>query len=534
MTQTIKHKRSTTADETPNASDLSDGEIAINVRDGKMFFKKTDADDNDTLVTLGGGSTEVATDTTPQLGGDLESNGKDILIADTDEIKFGAGNDMRLYSNGHTGYIDADKLFIDSATVYGGVLGLVKRYSQTAVAERWLYFKSNTLTNNNSQHYQFQVRGYVNNEDIESHVDYTVFLHYRGEASGDNAYDLEVIGHEVGSGKLEFGVKFASFNEFYIKVPEDYSGVEVYDALQGVGSNSSTFNGAWSETGTDPTGITFTSPRLMVLDDGAGNVNITGELAVNDINYPTADGTANQVLVTDGQGTLSFADQSGSDTASNGTASAPVYIGTDSDTGMFFPSPNTIAFSNGGYERLRLNSSGKVGIGVSSPDETLHVNGRVKASTFRATSNGSYIYGAGNYGGAGLDIRHTSTTTIHYQNMISFNKSNGGVVGSIKSNAYATQFNTSSDERLKENIQDATDAGAKIDSIQIRQFDWKGGGYHVEHGVIAQELLVVAPEAVSEGYTEDDMMGVDYSKLVPTLIKEVQSLRNRVAELENN
>jgi hypothetical protein len=50
--------------------------------------------------------------------------------------------------------------------------------------------------------------------------------------------------------------------------------------------------------------------------------------------------------------------------------------------------------------------------------------------------------------------------------------------------------------------------------------------------MIAQELLEVAPEAVSQGETEDVMMGVDYSKLVPMLIKEIQSLRNRVAQLE--
>ena len=66
-----------------------------------------------------------------------------------------------------------------------------------------------------------------------------------------------------------------------------------------------------------------------------------------------------------------------------------------------------------------------------------------------------------------------------------------------------------------------------------RQFDWKADGSHQDYGVIAQELVEVAPEAVSEGDTEEDMMGVDYSKLVPMLIKEVQSLRSRVAELEN-
>ena len=50
--------------------------------------------------------------------------------------------------------------------------------------------------------------------------------------------------------------------------------------------------------------------------------------------------------------------------------------------------------------------------------------------------------------------------------------------------------------------------------------------------MVAQELINVAPEAVSIGDTKDDMMGVDYSKLVPMLIKEIQELRQRVAQLE--
>jgi hypothetical protein len=95
-------------------------------------------------------------------------------------------------------------------------------------------------------------------------------------------------------------------------------------------------------------------------------------------------------------------------------------------------------------------------------------------------------------------------------------------------------YNTSSDYRLKERITDADDAGSKIDAIQVRQFDWIADGSHQDYGMIAQELQTVAPEAVSGNPDGDEMMGVDYSKLVPMLIKEVQSLRARVAELENN
>jgi hypothetical protein len=221
--------------------------------------------------------------------------------------------------------------------------------------------------------------------------------------------------------------------------------------------------------------------------------------------------------------------------SSTGSAASPAYgRSADSNTGIFFPSSDTMCFSEGGVERMRLNSAGRVGIGTTNPFETLHVNGRVRASSIRCTSNGSYIHQAGFMGGAGLEVRNAvSSSSTSFQNMIEFENISATTVGSIKSHGSATQYNTTSDERMKENIQDAGDAGAKIDAIQIRQFDWKDSNHHEDFGVIAQELNEVAPEAVSQGYTEEDMWGVDYSKLVPTLIKEIQSLRNRVAQLEN-
>jgi hypothetical protein len=109
----------------------------------------------------------------------------------------------------------------------------------------------------------------------------------------------------------------------------------------------------------------------------------------------------------------------------------------------------------------------------------------------------------------------------------------GSAIGSItQSGASAVLYNTTSDQRLKENITDANDAGDKIDAIKVRQYDWKADGSHQDYGMIAQELVEVAPEAVSAPEDPEEMMGVDYSKLVPMLVKEIQSLRNRVAQLE--
>ena len=110
---------------------------------------------------------------------------------------------------------------------------------------------------------------------------------------------------------------------------------------------------------------------------------------------------------------------------------------------------------------------------------------------------------------------------------------NGGAIGSItQSGTTAVLYNLTSDQRLKENIQDAAPASALIDAIQVRQYDWKSDGSHQRYGFIAQELVTVAPEAVHQPADPEAMMAVDYSKLVPMLVKEIQDLRKRLAALE--
>lgn len=107
---------------------------------------------------------------------------------------------------------------------------------------------------------------------------------------------------------------------------------------------------------------------------------------------------------------------------------------------------------------------------------------------------------------------------------------NGSGIGSIsQSGTTAVLYNVTSDQRLKENIVDAPEFGSVIDSIQVRSYDWITDKTHQRAGFIAQELVNVAPEAVHQPTNPDDMMAVDYSKLVPMLVKEIQSLRQRLA-----
>jgi hypothetical protein len=160
----------------------------------------------------------------------------------------------------------------------------------------------------------------------------------------------------------------------------------------------------------------------------------------------------------------------------------------------------------------RFDASGNLLVGTTSTPSASQAGVRVGPSGFIEISQGS---GTGSW------------------DAMTFLNGNGGV-GFIRTSGSSTSFLTSSDVRLKENIAAADDASSLIDAIQVRKFDWKADGEHQRYGFVAQELIEVAPEAVSQPEDPDAMMGVDYSKLVPMLIKEVQSLRARVAQLEGN
>lgn len=197
-----------------------------------------------------------------------------------------------------------------------------------------------------------------------------------------------------------------------------------------------------------------------------------------------------------------------------------------------------------GSEQGRISSGANEGAGImvfatgTGATEAMRlIGGRVainrnSASFSTGTARTAIAY-PGNTDWA-LGLRDTSAQSTVYP--IVFLNSSEGIAGSVAMTATSTSYNTSSDERLKENIEDAADPGAVIDAIQIRQFDWIATGEHQDYGVVAQELEQVYPPAVPEATVgpdgEEMYRGVDYSKLVPLLVKEVQLLRARVAQLE--
>jgi hypothetical protein len=92
----------------------------------------------------------------------------------------------------------------------------------------------------------------------------------------------------------------------------------------------------------------------------------------------------------------------------DGSAGTPAIRGTDTNTGIFFPAADTIAFSEGGVEAMRIDSSGQVGIGTSSPFGKLDVVGTAYVSSASSNpqqiaffANGTASYVSSTYQGSG-------------------------------------------------------------------------------------------------------------------------------------
>ncbi len=75
----------------------------------------------------------------------------------------------------------------------------------------------------------------------------------------------------------------------------------------------------------------------------------------------------------------------------DGTVSSPAVQGTDTNTGIFFPAADTIAFAEGGTEVMRLDANGNLGIGTTQPLVKLQVGTGSAAST-------NYAWFPGNVG----------------------------------------------------------------------------------------------------------------------------------------
>jgi hypothetical protein len=208
------------------------------------------------------------------------------------------------------------------------------------------------------------------------------------------------------------------------------------------------------------------------------------------------------------------------------------YINSSSATDT---TPQPLLFMTGLTERMRIDSSGGVRIGITSniynaaTSEKLSVKNTVVgcAATFQTTDV---------TGGYPILYVSSADVTNASQNAILFYRG-ASSVGSIGTTASATTYNTSSDYRLKENVAPITTGLATISALKPVTYDWIGADEKGE-GFIAHELQEHIPYAVTgekDAVNPDGSIkpqGVDYSKIVVHLVAAVQELSAKVAALE--
>jgi hypothetical protein len=203
---------------------------------------------------------------------------------------------------------------------------------------------------------------------------------------------------------------------------------------------------------------------------------------------------------------------------------------------------NYLRFITAGSERMRIDSSGQLIVGGTSPVQPSKVGIQGGSSVNRLLT---------------FEVTHTTPFGA-----VGFHNGNG-LCGSISVYTNSVTYNTSSDYRLKENVVTDWDATTRLKQLRPSRFNFIADAETTVDGFLAHEVQDIVPEAITgtkdamrdEEYevtpavldddgnvvTEavmgtrsvPDYQGIDQSKLVPLLVKTIQELEERITTLEN-
>ena len=273
----------------------------------------------------------------------------------------------------------------------------------------------------------------------------------------------------------------------------------------------------------------------------------------------------------------------------DGSAATPALQGSDSNTGISFGT-DEVNINTGGSTRATVDSSGRLGLGTSTPDRIFHVAGSVSfparlessgsnvlldfktsdntalsttcgaisdafvvntnsTERMRITTSGALCVGTTSALGTSRFAVESDATTVNPMSVsntrtgigndyaILFYRA-GSIVGSIQTGLSSTSYTTSSDYRLKENIVPLTGAANRVNQLQVHRFNFIANPDTTVDGFIAHEAQAVVPEAVTGTHDEVDdegnpvYQGIDQSKLVPLLTAALQEALAKIETLE--
>ena len=325
---------------------------------------------------------------------------------------------------------------------------------------------------------------------------------------------------------------------------------------------------------------------------GFGGLSMTcnATSGVNEIISRRSRGTAaSPTVVQSGDNLLTIAGQGYDGSTYRNAAFITCAVGGvpgDSDMPGLITFSTTADGASTPTERMRITSSGFVGVNEAAPQAGVHASGQdqqpiVRLTNTTASTGKTFEVISGNAGAfriqdvtaaaermridasgnvligttAAINVTAGSTDGVSLepggvvvasknQNPAAFFRrrgTNGDLiqcfrdttqVGSISVTTTATAFNTSSDYRLKQNVEPMVGGLAKLAALSPKTFEFKSEPSVKVDGFIAHEVQAVVPIAVTGEKDGTEMQGMDNSKLVPVLVAAVQELAAKVAVLE--
>jgi hypothetical protein len=276
----------------------------------------------------------------------------------------------------------------------------------------------------------------------------------------------------------------------------------------------------WGGTSTRISGSSSTNTIILATNnaermriDSSGNVGIGTSSPTADLSVGSATSSSGDVHLRTSKTTFEL-------TPSNSDAG-----GMDINVGFVAGGQGPLKFSMGGTERARIDSSGNLLVGRTSNDATVTgctlgpIGGGV-TGTVSSGANEVFVFNNTATGGTAKVAFRTANVEK----------------GSIAWTNASTAYNTSSDYRLKENVQPMQDALAVIAQLNPVTYTWKVDGSDGQ-GFIAHELQAVVPDCVTgekDAVDEDGnpkYQGVDTSFLVATLVAALKELKAEVDSL---
>jgi len=253
--------------------------------------------------------------------------------------------------------------------------------------------------------------------------------------------------------------------------------------------------------------------NMLFVDGGNDKVGIGTSSPANKLHLNESTSGGNYLQVTN------------STTGATSSDGLIVGLGASEDAYVWQYENQALIFATNNTERMRLLNGGNLSIGLTTSLGKLHVASDGSATTpcfFQDTRTGS-----------------TSTTCVVINR-------NGSNVGAINTTNTSTAYVTSSDHRLKENVEDMTGAIDRVKQLLPKRFNFIADADTTVDGFLAHEAQSVVAEAVTGTHNEVDddgeavMQGIDQAKLVPLLtgalkeaIAKIEALETRITALEN-